>query len=172
MAHLLAFQPSQPGTFAAACPGRRGSSAPASLIQTIQSAAQRVPDTRLRPVIVRRQRLPLPPRVLLIVLTYCHVLQIYSARKIRERMFHDPACMALGGGEFPALSDLREFRQFNRAELEKCLVTALRFLCPPIMAATATGQKDEGWVAEEAKRRLLWAACLDCMELDDDCFSC
>ncbi len=172
MAHLLTLQPSQPGTFAAAFTDRNASSAPASVIQVIQSAAQRVPDARLRPVIVRCRRLPLPPRILLTVLTYCHVLEIYSARKIRERMLGDPACMSLGGGEFPALSDLREFRQFNRAELERCLVTALRFLGQPKMTADAMGQKNEVWLVGEAKRRLLWAACLDCMELDDDCFSC
>lgn len=117
-------------------------------------------------------RLPLEPKILLAVLTFGYATEVYRAAEIHAQVLQDPACRQICGGEVPPACDIRTFRQLNRAVLEKCLTDALRFIEEQEADANMTAPPEETWVAEEAKRRILFAAFLDSMELDDDCFSC
>jgi hypothetical protein len=153
-------------------PGRSVISQPASLVGTIQAVVQKIPDSRLHPLAVPTCGAAFPPRVLLAVLTYCYATQVYAASEIRQQMLLDPACHTVCRGEFPFPREVRAFRRLNRVELEPCLATALRFIEQQKHDAGATASLNETWIAQEAKRRIIMAACLDSMELDAERFSC
>ena len=124
----------------------------------------------MRPVAVRMNQLPLEPKILLAVLTFGYATEVFRASEIHNQMLQDPACRQVCGGVFPSPQDIRMFRQLNRAEVEKCLTAALCFIEEQKAAAFMTTPSEETLVAEEAKRRIIMAACLDSMELDDDGF--
>lgn len=153
-------------------PGRCAISQPAALVETIQAGVQKIPDSQLHPLPVPARGPAFQPRILLAVLTFCYATQVYAASAIRRQMLQDPACRSVCQGEFPFPCEVRAFRHLNRAELEKCLTTALRFLEQQKFAARMTTPLDETLIAEEAKRRIIMAACLDSMELDAARFSC
>lgn len=153
-------------------PGRISIPRPASLVEAIQSALQDIP-LQHRPIQTGVNGMAIQPRMFLAVLAYYYATEVYSSYDIRNYVMADTACRAALGGEFAVPSEIRAFRHANRPVLEKCLTAALRFLEEQTagLEVIRTSQA-ETMIMEEARRRILFAACLDSMELDHDCFSC
>lgn len=146
-------------------PGRSAISSPASLVEAVQAAVQRIEACRLRPVVARTASLAFQPRVMLAVLTYCYAQQVYSASDILHYLIRDEAFSQVCQGEFPNAREIETFRQQNRSVIETCLNAALRFLAEQKVAAGFVTRANETFIAEDAKRRIIMAACLDSLEL-------
>jgi len=159
--------PSNP--LALVTPGRILNSKSASLLEAIQAALPDLP-LQLRPVVAR---VNVPPLTLLAVLAYCYATEVYSSHDVRKYILTDAVCCAALGGEFVFPGEIRAFRHANRSALERCLTAALRFRGEQAADAEMSAWcPEETMIAEEARRRILFAACLDSMELDEACFSC
>ena len=152
-------------------PGRCSAPGPVSVVEAVQSAVQNIPDVQLHPTGSRTNKLVFPPKALLAVLTYCYATDTFSAVEIGNRYRTNPACRSAGGSDFPEANELRAFRQSNRTVIEKCLVTVLRHVEHQKAESHLSAPPMEEWIADDARRRILLAACCDSMELDDDGFS-
>jgi hypothetical protein len=153
-------------------PGRKTIAPPGSLLESIQATVRNIPDLQLRPLAARVGGAAFQPKVLLAVLTYCYATEVWSASELGRRLLADPGCRAVLRGEFPTPREVRAFRQLNRQILERCVVAALRFLEQKEAQPDGALPPVDRWLENEARRRILMAAYLDSMELDDDCFSC
>lgn len=153
-------------------PGRIPIPKPASLLEAIQSALQSVP-IQSHPIAADVNGLASLHRMLLVLLVYCYATEIYSSKDVRNYVRTDATCLAVLGGGFVFLTEIRAFRKTNRSALEQCLIAALRFIEQQAAGVDMVAQSSEDTlIAEEARRRILFAACLDSMELDEACFSC
>lgn len=173
MATALPSLPSpQPLPLSLLLPGRHPTTPPGSVLEAIQATVRNISDLQLRPIAARSGGAAFQPKVLLAVLTYCYVSEVWAASELGRRLLADPGCRAVLRGEFPTPREVRAFRQLNRPMLERCVVAALRFLEQQKAQQDGALPPDDRWLEDEARRRILMAACLDSMELDDDCFSC
>jgi len=107
------------------------------------------------------------PRVLLAILTYCYAQQIYGSSKILDYLSRDEAFRTACRAEFPNDRELQSFRKQNRRVIEKCLASALHFLARQKVAQGFVTRIHESFIAEEAKRRIIMAACVDSLELEE-----
>jgi hypothetical protein len=171
MAHSISIKPCCASPFHLVTPARIGSSAPRSLMEAIQSVTQQIPETQLRPITTRAIAPPFRPSVLLALLTYCYATDVFSTSEICDQVLKDAACAEICNGTFPPACALRTFRDNNRQELEKCLASALCFVEERNAVENLSSPLDLAAIAEEAKRRIIMAACLDRMELDGIRFS-
>ncbi len=146
-------------------PGRSRIPNPASLMEAIESVVQQIPEAELCVVVCACRTLALHPRVVLGALAYCYARQIYAASEILDVLVRDDAFAKVCQGDFPNVRELEAFRRQNRAALEKCLVAALQFLAGRNIASGLVTRSSETIIAEEAKRRIIMAACLNSLEL-------
>lgn len=174
MATLLAsFQsPPPPLPLDLLLPGRPAITRPSSLLESIQATVQKIPDLQLCPIAARSSGPAFQSKVLLAVLTYCYVTEVWAASELGKRLLANPGCRAALGGEFPTPCEVRAFRQLNRQMLERSVIAALRFSEAQKAQQDGALPPHDRWLEDEARRRILMAACLDSMELDDTSFSC
>ena len=147
-------------------PSRSRVAKPASLVEVVQSAVQEIPEGRLQPISARLASLAFQPRVMLAVLTYCYARQVYAASEVINYLYRDAAFREVCCSEFPSTRELRLFRQKNRSLVEQCLTQALRFQGEQKVAEGFVTRIHETFIAEEAKRRIITAACMDSLEME------
>lgn len=147
-------------------PGRSMIPTPASLVEAVQAAVQQVEESRLRPIVARTTSPAFQSRVLLAVLTYCYARQTYGASEILNYLIRDESFSKLCQGGFPNVHEIGMFRRQNRSVIERCLIVALRFLGEQKVANGFVTRIHETFIAEEAKRRIIVAACIDSVEFE------
>lgn len=151
--------------------GRRPVAKPVSLVEAVQMVVQQIEEPWLQPVAARNASLAFCPRVMLAVLTYCYARQMYGTSEILRYLMQDEAFRKVCQSEFPNVREIETFRRQNRSVIERCLIFALRFLGEEKVATGFVTRINETFIAEEAKRRIIMAACTDSIAPDDDCFS-
>jgi transposase len=107
------------------------------------------------------RRSSLPATAFLAVLTYCYSKQVYSTSEIarylaREESFCRACLMTI-----PSLAEIQAFRKQNRALVERCLTVALEHVFAEQTCAELIMPLDRSFITEEAKRRMIMAACMD-----------
>src|SRR5258708_1560877 len=102
-------------------PGRRQIAAPATLIEAVQAAVQRIDERILQPITTQPAGLAFQPRVMLAVLTYHYARQIYGSSEVLARLARDEAFCQACRGELPDPRQVESFRRQNSAALESCL---------------------------------------------------
>jgi len=150
------------GTVELMTPPRTGAK-PASLLQAVQAAAQRMESRSLRPVAAEQGSLAYQPRVLLAVITYCYARQIYSSADIETVLARDPAFCRACQNRFPSARTIRQFRRENREALQVCLLEVLSFVACQKLENGLVTRVSKAVLAGEASRRLIMAGCLDNM---------
>ena len=150
-----------------ATPAQRTIAPPASLVEAVQGAVHQIEDSRLLPIVARTASSAFQPRVLLAILTYCYAQQIYGSAKIVDYISRDKAFRTACRAELPNDRELQSFRNQNRPAIERCLASALHFLVGQKVTVGFVTRIHETFIAEEAKRRIIMAACLDSMEQEN-----
>jgi len=141
----------------------RTRSKPASLLQAVQAAAQKVEHRLLRPVVENEGSLAFQPRVLLALITFCYARQIYASTDIEAVLARDPAFCQACQNRFPPARVIRQFRRENREALQICLLEVLSFLACQKLENGLVTRVSKTFLAAEASRRLVMAGCLDNM---------
>lgn len=138
-----------------------------SLSERVQAVLRTVPDHEFRSSGLLTAGRGLPPHALLAVLVFCYASEIFSAQEIARLCQANAACRAVGGGHLPFPAELRAFRQRNRTLIERCLLAVLRAIEQQKAENQLQAPAPEEWLTEDARRRILTAACCDSIELDD-----
>ena len=139
---------------------------PRTLEQAVHAAVCAIADHQLKPVTADEPAPRARTRALLALVTHCYARQLYSSLDLADIAGRDADFARLGGARFPAAGTLRDFRGENREVVHGCLVQALRFLAEQKISLGVLTKVSEAQLAEEASRRLIMAAFLDCVELD------
>jgi hypothetical protein len=149
-------------------PNRGRISTPDSLVETVKAAVQQIAESSLRPVSAAYcGTLAFQPRVMLGLLTYYYARQIYGSLEIQNLMVRDTAFREMCQNKCPSAGEIQHFRQQNRSIIQTCLTAALLFLAGQKIDAGFITWTNETFIADEAKRRIIMAACVDSMDLED-----
>lgn len=124
--------------------------------QAVQEAARAIARNHLHPVRSPMAGVAFHPRVLLAVLTYCYVSEIYASSDIEDLMRRDANFRNLCGNEVPDAATLRRFRRHNHEAIEMCLHPVLRCL-----AAQRGGHPTDDEISEQARVFLATAMFMD-----------
>lgn len=145
-------------------------SQPLTLVEHIQTIILAIPESNIHSSPSELGNCAFPGRTLLALLTYCYATDLFSASDVRRKILADDVLNGLFGRDVPDERQIRRFRKLNRSLLEHCLAAALvylEFLKPRLEPACL---RDGLLFADEAKRRILMAACLDSVEIEDEKF--
>lgn len=152
-------------------PDRNRISIPTSLTEVVKAAVQQNEESCLRTVSAYCATLVFQPRVMLGLLTYCYARQIYGSSEIQNIMARDTGFRGMCQNKCPDAREIQQFRQQNRSAIQTCLTAALLFLAEQKIATGFVTRANETFIADEAKRRIIMAACIDSMELEDGSWS-
>jgi hypothetical protein len=147
-------------------PARRPAGPPASLIEAIQFAVLTLGEAGWQPTAADPAGTVLPPRILLVLLAFYLARGVYPSSEICGRLAHDESLRQICPRWLPDAGELAAFRRRHRAEIEHCLRAALRFLAA--QPDGIPGQDDETVIADEARRRVILASCLDGMDVREE----
>ena len=106
-------------------------------------------------------------KVLLALLAFCYAREVYGSQRIAKSVARNRTFRGLCGSRLPDARAISEFRDHNRVALNRCLTAILRFLARGRIGAAALLPATEIFVADEAKRRIIMAACIDRLELEN-----
>jgi hypothetical protein len=140
---------------------------PASLAEVVDAAITEIEASRLKP---RWPGISIPafePRVMLAVLTYCYARQILSSSDVWSHLMQDAHFRRICQNKLPGPESIRRFRDENREALHECLTAALPFLGRLRVSAGSITRVSETQIRTEARRRMVMAACLDSLEMDE-----
>jgi hypothetical protein len=168
MASLLPQSTYRTSPLPFATPAGRLTTPPASLLEAVQTAVQRIEDSDLHPMVARSASFAFQPRVVLAILTYCYARKVYGSLKVLAYLSRDAAFRTACRSEFPSPRELQSFRKQNRFAIEKCVTAALHFVARQELLQGFVTRIQETIIAEEAKRRIIMAACVDGMELENE----
>jgi len=149
-------------------PRRASPSAPASLIEAVQTAVQPIAESWLHPIVARTASPAFQPRVMLVVLTYCYAKGLYAGSEILRYLKGDKAFSRVCQHQFPNRREIESFRQHNSYIIEQCLIAALRFLAEQKAARSFVTRAHETFIAEEAKRAIIMAAHIASLEEESE----
>jgi hypothetical protein len=145
------------------------SASPRTLRQAIQAAVDTIEDNSLK----RLWPGDAPPfaqtRAVLVLLTVCYARQIYSSTDAASLVARDLYFPCLWEAELPSAPVLRRFRAENRESIHRCLTAAMYFLVEQKVSSGAVTKVNASQLAEEANRRIITAAFVDSMELEEGC---
>lgn len=141
--------------------------APTSLVEIVHTAVQGMGESSLWPLGEIRANVAFQARSMLALLTYCYARQCYSSVEIRDFLTRDATFRGVCQNSYPSPSWISQFRQHNREAIQKCLTEALLFLARQKEAAGFMTRINEPFIIEEAKRRIIMAACTDSLEAED-----
>ncbi len=151
-----------------ATPSRTHPSKPSSLVEAVKVAVQNVVETCMKALSADRPSLAFQPRVLLGVLTYCYARGVFSSAEVLDCLARDEYFCRACHDQFPTPGQIRQFRDLNREPVQGCLAFALQFLAEQQVAEGFVARANKTFVADEAKRRIIMAACMDSLELTQD----
>ena len=139
-----------------------------TLPKAIQSAVLTIDESTLRRVIRFDAGLAFEPKTLLAVLAYCYAREVYSSTSVEALLRRDVIFRELCNDEIPGARLMRRFRCENRESIRLCLLAGLRFLVQRKVEVGVVTKLNEGYLAEEARRRIIMAMFIDNMELEGD----
>jgi Transposase domain (DUF772) len=142
-------------------------STPATLAEAVNFGAMEVEKSRLKTGGLEADGLAFEPRIMLALLTYCYARQILSSSDVWSQLRRDADLCRLCGNNLPGPGWIRTFREENREALHECLTVALLFLIKQKAAAGNLPRTEEAQIRMEARRRIVMAACMDGLEMDD-----
>ena len=168
MAALMYLMSLQSNLLPFVTPSRTKAAQPASLVEAVQVAVQNVVETCMKSLGADCPSMAFQPRVLLGVMTYCYAQRVFSSAEVLDCLTRDEYFCQVCHDQLPTPGQIRKFRDLNRELVQGCLAFALQFLAEQKVAEGFVARANKTFVADEAKRRIIMAACMDSMELTQD----